>query len=152
MRARVLTLFLALPIVSVAGSKSADVSSNKRVVDQGNHAWITGMQTGDSDMVAAIFAEDALSCGRSGDCTRGRTAILAGVQKRIASMGNASAAAVDSRGNVREGDFIFEWGSSKLQYADGRHSEGRYLTVWQLQENGEWKIFRNLSIPDDRHQ
>jgi ketosteroid isomerase-like protein len=150
MKVRHLTLFVALFMMAMAVQGSSPVTENARVVERGNHAWTIGMQTGDVNMIAGIYAEDALNCGRTGECTRGHPAILASLQKSFATSGKASAATVNSRGTVREGDFIYEWGSSRLEYADGHHSEGRYLTVWQLQENGEWRISRNLSIPDDR--
>jgi ketosteroid isomerase-like protein len=33
-------------------------------------------------------------------------------------------------------------------YAGGRKLVEKYLTAWQKQTDGSWKIFRNMVIPD----
>lgn len=69
-------LSLALLLLSgsacFAQSKSIDPAARKDI-DAGNQIWIAGMKSGDVASIAAVFAEDALNCGESGECERGQS-------------------------------------------------------------------------------
>jgi ketosteroid isomerase-like protein len=53
---------------------------------------------------------------------------------------------------VQQGDFVYEWGRSETVLLDGKKMGGRFLTVWERQPDGGWKILRNVGIPGDlRH-
>jgi len=58
-------------------------------------------------------------------------------------------ASATSLGSVQQGDYVYEWGRSEIGFGDGQKVAHRYLTVWQRQPGGVWKIFRNMPIPDD---
>jgi ketosteroid isomerase-like protein len=52
---------------------------------------------------------------------------------------------------VAAGSMIYEWGHADLEMA--AHSDvpasrvtARYLTVWQRDASGRWRIIRNLSL------
>jgi ketosteroid isomerase-like protein len=107
------------------------------------------MRNGDAALIANTYTEDALECGPTGECERGRAAILASIQKRLASSGPAFVAQVRSAGSSRQGDFVYEWGASRAEFSDGRKREGRYLTIWR-RDGDTWRIFRNLSIPNEQ--
>ena len=145
---RVLIALLGCTAGALYSAQAAEPPSAQAAIASGNHAWIIGMQNGDAAMIANTYTEDALDCGPTGECERGRPAILASIEKRLASSSHASVAKVSSAGSSRQGDFVYEWGSSLAQFADGHKREGRYLTVWR-REGDSWKIFRNLSIPNE---
>lgn len=134
-----------------AQSKPIDPLARK-FIDAGNQAWVDGMKSGQVGGVAAVFAADALDCGATGECLKGRAAIEASLKARVARFGRAQSASVSSSGAVERGDFVYEWGSSKAEYAGGRTLGGSYLTVWRHEPDGTWKIFRNMGIPASAHR
>ena len=138
-------------LLSAAGfAQSGGIAASARkAIDAGNQAWVDGMKSGDAGSIAKVFESDALDCGPSGECTRGRAAIEQYLKARIAKTGRASAASVTSVGAVQQGDFVYEWGHSQVTLAKGVTRGGRYLTVWRKEPNGGWQIFRNMGIPAD---
>lgn len=119
-------------------------------IERGNKAWIKGMKTGDVKLIAATYAEDALDCAGTGECFKGRSEIYEHLNQRFARLGPAQSATVTSGGSVRQGDFVYEWGVAQASFANGKSVQGHYLTVWQLQADRSWRIFRNIAIPDNR--
>lgn len=118
-----------------------------RDIHEGNQAWVNGMKSGDAAKIAATYAADALDCGATGECLKGRAAIESATKARTAKMGRAASASVMSLGSVQRGNFVYEWGSATASFAGGKKIEGSYLTVWQKQKDGSWKIFRNMALP-----
>ena len=121
----------------------------RRGIDSGNQAWVTGMKDGKAALIAATYAENAVDCAATGECVKGRAAIEDYIRARIAKLGRATFASATSLGSVQQGDFVYEWGRSEVIFGDGGKVAHRYLTVWQRQPDGFWKIFRNMPIPDD---
>jgi ketosteroid isomerase-like protein len=141
-------LLLVLLCLGIAVGRAQDSAvSSAEAIARGNEAWIRGMQSGDASAIAETYAQDALDCGATGDCERGRRAIFLRLQKRLTRLGRASSATVTSQGSTSQGRFIYEWGVAGAKLEDGSQIGGRYLTVWQMQEDGNWKIFRNIAIP-----
>ncbi|HLH39699.1 MAG TPA: DUF4440 domain-containing protein [Bryobacteraceae bacterium] len=139
-------LFFAAALACPAQSGAIDPAA-RRDIDAGNQAWIQGMKEASAAPIAAPYAENALDCPATGDCIKGRAAVEAHMKQRLSQYGRAATASVASAGAVQQGDFVYEWGRADAAYPDGRKIGGRYLTVWQKQPNGEWKIFRNMAIP-----
>jgi ketosteroid isomerase-like protein len=69
------------------------------------------------------------------------------MKTQLARQGRASAASVKTWGTSQQGNFVYEWGQAEATFKSGPMVE-KYLTVWQLQADGSWKIFRNMVIPD----
>jgi uncharacterized protein (TIGR02246 family) len=137
-----------LAFCAFAQSGSIDARARKDI-DAGNLAWVNGMKAGDAKAIAATYAADAVDCAATGECARGRAAIEEHFKTRFATLGNALSASAASLGSVQQGDFVYEWGRSEMSFSGGQKTSHRYLTVWQRQAAGEWKIFRNMPIPDD---
>jgi len=121
----------------------------RKAIDNGNQAWINGMKQGSATLIALTFADNAVDCPATGDCIKGRPAIEQLMKDRIAKFGRALSASVTSAGSAQQGDFVYEWGRSDATFPNGQKLGGRYLTAWQKQPGGDWKIYRNLRIPDD---
>jgi uncharacterized protein (TIGR02246 family) len=131
-----------------AGGSGDTASARVRQdVDAGNQAWIDGLEAGDGDRAAAGFAPDAVSCGAAGDCLNGAAAIAAAYKSLIATRGRATAASVRSETLRVDHDLAYESGSSEARFPDGTVRVGRFSTVWKLQPDGHWKIFRNMGLP-----
>jgi ketosteroid isomerase-like protein len=143
-----LVLGALLSAIGAAQTEVVDPAARKDI-DAGNQAWVTGMKEGRAALIATTYAENALDCAATGECVKGRAAIEDYMRARIAKLGRASFAAATSLGSVQQGDFVYEWGRSEVSFDDGQKVAHRYLTVWQRQPEGVWKIFRNMPIPDD---
>lgn len=146
--AGLLALAAFFSAIAVAQTEAIDPAARKDI-DAGNQAWVTGMQEGKAAPIAATYAESAVDCSASGECVKGRAAIEDYMRSRIARLGRAISASANSLGSVQQGDFVYEWGRSAVSFANGQKVSHRYLTVWQRQPGGAWKIFRNMPIPDD---
>ena len=137
-------------LFAVIGIAQAIDRGARHDIDAGNQAWVDGMKSGAVEGIAATYAEDAVDCGATGECLKGRAAIEEHMKARSAKLGCAVSAAVSSAGSVQQGDSVYEWGRAEAAFPNGQTVSGRYLTVWQ-KRGGQWKIFRNLAIPDGNH-
>ena len=69
---------------------------------------------------------------------------------RFARSGPAHSTKINSKKLVVDNDLAYESGYGEIGLVkDGKLSinGGRFLTVWQRQTNGEWKILRNVVLP-----
>ena len=115
-------------------------------IDVGNQAWIDGVRRGDVAVIAATYAEQAVDCSPEGSCVRGRVQIEQHMKDQFTRLGKASSATVKSWGSSQHGDVVYEWGQAEATFAKGDRTTEKYLTVWQKQADGSWKIYRNLVI------
>jgi len=118
----------------------------------GNARWIAAFKRGDAGAVAALFAEDAVQFRRSGAVARGRAAIQSGFTALFRDNGSADATIttanvwlVDERA-YETGKFTFTFhpaGKPPVTNA------GRYVTIWERQADGSWKIVVDFGVPSD---
>jgi ketosteroid isomerase-like protein len=69
---------------------------------------------------------------------------------RFARSGLAQSTKIDSKKLVVDNDLAYESGYGEIGLLkDGQLSVngGRFLTVWQRQKDGDWKILRNVVLP-----
>lgn len=123
-------------------------ASARVAIDAGNQAWIDGIKAGDMQRIAATYTQDAVDCGRTGECIRGRSQIERHMKTQLESLGRARSAAVKTWGSTEQGSFVYEWGEAEATFSGGERLVERYLTAWQQQPDGTWRIFRNMVIPD----
>ena len=145
-RKSIMVVFLLSSAACFAQHKSSDAEA-RRQIDAGNQAWIDGMKQGNVGLIAVTYAPDAVDCNPEGECIRGRAAIEEHMKAEMAKLGNAESASVTSVGSVQQGRFVYEWGQAEAHFTGGKKIFDRYLTAWQKQPDGTWKIFRNLVIP-----
>ena len=105
------------------------------------------MKQGNAALLAPGNAECAVDYSPEGECIRGRSALDEQAKKEVAKLGRADSASVISVGSVQQGRYVYEWGVAKAHFTNGRIITDRYLTVWESQADGTWKVFRNLVIP-----
>lgn len=133
--------------MSIMAQHAAVDPSARAGVDAGNRAWIDGLKTSNIGMISATYADAAVDCDAAGECILGRTEIERHMYAQLASLGRANSATVRSWGASQQGDFVFEWGQAEATFDGGKKLVERYLTAWQRQSDGGWKIFRNMVIP-----
>jgi ketosteroid isomerase-like protein len=132
---------------SLAQSKPI-ASSARRQIDAGNQEWVDAMKHGDAARLVPGNTADVVDCSPEGDCIRGSSALDEHMKEEMAKLGKADSASVVSTGSVQQGRYVYEWGEAKAHFPNGKSIFDRYLTVWQEQPDGSWKVFRNLVIPN----
>lgn len=142
----ILLVFLVIAVSVEAQSTAIDPAAGREIA-AGNQSWVKGMKDANAAIIAATYVEDALDCSATGDCIKGRAAIEAHFKERSAKLGRAVSASVTSSGAVQQGDYVYEWGGAEASFRGQVKVSGHYLTVWQRQNDGSWKIFRNMAIP-----
>jgi ketosteroid isomerase-like protein len=105
------------------------------------------MKQGNAALLAPGNAEGAVDCSPEGNCIQGRRALEKQAKDQMAALGKADSASVVSMGAVQQGRYVYEWGEAKAHFPNGKSILDRYLTVWQKQPDGTWKVFRNMVIP-----
>lgn len=145
----VMSVLAASSLFSTAtvAQTGTSVLSARAGIDAGNQAWIDGVKNGDVAPIIATYAEDAVDCGPTGECIRGRSEIEKHMKTQLTSSGRARSATVKTWGSTQHGSFVYEWGQAEATFDGGKRLVEKYLTVWQRQTDGSWKIFRNLVMP-----
>ncbi len=147
MKGKLIGMFLLFYCsASLAQSKPID-SEARRQIDAGNQQWVDAMKQGNVALLAPGNAAGVVDCSSDWDCVRGRSALEENARKEMTKLGKADSASVISVGSVQQGRYVYEWGVAKAHFQNGKSILDRYLTVWQEQTDGTWKVFRNLVIP-----
>lgn len=131
----------------MAQCKPIDLDAHRQI-DAGNQQWVDVMKQANAALLAPGNAEGAVDCSPEGKCVQGRPALEKQAKEDMAKFGRTDSASVDSIGSVQQGRYVYEWGEAKAHFPNGRSIQDRYLTVWQEQPDGTWKVFRNLVIPN----
>jgi len=132
---------------------AAILASARPEIDAANAAWLPALQRRDPDAIAAAYADSGLFVAGDGTVTRGRAAVARMYAARFLRMRPTRAGAVVQDGLTVLGPTrIAEWGHGWLELAPERdgmppvRSQGTYLTVWQREADGHWRIVRNLAF------
>lgn len=146
--ALLLSLVIAATSVSAA-SRSGDPKLDSAIA-KANSEFEGAMKTGDAATIAAAYKDDAVFIGVDGACTKGKAEIEKMYRARFERAGLATATKIVSKNLVVDGDLAYESGSGEISYLkEGKVTSGaaRFLTVWQRQVNGDWKILCNVVLP-----
>ncbi|HYM26609.1 MAG TPA: DUF4440 domain-containing protein [Steroidobacteraceae bacterium] len=137
-------------LVPAAAADPPEVSAAAAAaISDANAQWLPAMKRGDVAAIVAPYADDALFVTARGDTIRGRAAIAELYRQRLAAIAGVVAGDLVSDGRVAATpELVYEWGHAALVLAhqDGSHSRGGgpYLTVWQRDGAGHWRIIRNV--------
>ena len=121
-----------------------------RAIEKANSEFIVAMKTGDAATIAAPYTDNASFITIDGASIQGRTEIEKMYRDRFARAGVARSTTINSKKLVVDGDLAYESGYGEIGLLkDGKVAiyGGRFLTVWQRQANGDWKILRNVVLP-----
>ena len=151
-RLRSFVLCSAVLLGLVAGTAlAADADTALQdAVTKANSEWAEAMKTGDAAVIAAPYTDDAVLVLADGKAVHGRAEIEAMYRDGFAKAGPMATSRIESRHLERDGDLAYESGYGEVGVVrEGKAvtNGGRYLTVWQRQADGGWKIARNLVLP-----
>jgi len=132
---------------------AAILASARPEIDAANAAWLPGLRGRDADAIAAAYADSGLFVAGDGAVTRGRAAVARMYAARFPRLPAIRGGAVVQDGLTVLGPArIAEWGHAWLELAPARDGEpprrsgGTYLTVWEREADGHWRIARNLAF------
>ncbi len=147
-----LSMLLSLMLAAQEPARNSDTSGTylppnlDHDIRTGNQDWIDGLKAGNADRIVSSYSQDSVFCSATGDCVKGPTAIAVLYREVILKFGRATNAFVRSGGLHVDHDLAYESGEAEAHFPTGAVRKGRYSTVWKLQPDGHWKIFRNLSL------
>lgn len=139
---------------SIAPLDTAAILAHARPeIDAANAAWVPGLQSHEADPIVAAYSDSAVFVTNDGKLISGRAAIRDLYVSRFPNLPKVVGGAVRQTGlTVVKPDRIYEWGEAWLDLAPAspgaapsRHG-GTYLTVWQRESDGHWRITHNISM------
>jgi ketosteroid isomerase-like protein len=148
-----LALAAAAAVIASEGPKIAPAGADPKLlaaIRKANSDFEIAMTKADTASIAEPYTNDAVFVSADGTVTKGRAGIEQLYHDRFAKSGAAVETRIQSEELMLDGDFAYERGRGmiKLRVTDARvPGWARFLTVWQRQPGGEWKIFRNVVLP-----
>jgi uncharacterized protein (TIGR02246 family) len=142
-------MLIAILATAAAVAPADPVASATPAIDRANAAWLADIRSGNADGLAQAYADDGLFVLPDGRTIQGKTAIRAFYAARAAAKDSIVGGELHSLGRsaVRP-DLVLEWGEGSLRVRadDGSIGTrgGPYVTLWQRQSDGVWRIVRNL--------
>lgn len=98
----------------------------------------------DAESVAAYYADDAQSLAADEPTRVGKEAILAGIQKEMASDTTGSTISFEVTGVWACGEYATETGTSTVKDKDGKViTTGKYMTLFE-KRNGKYVAIRDI--------
>ena len=161
------TLVLAPALLAQAPSQSTAARDTGRVrldtavilasarpeIEAANAAWLPGLRHHDAKSIAAPYADSGLFIAGNGTVTRGRDAVARMYEARFPKLRPIRAGGIAQDGlTVLAPTRIVEWGRGWLEMEPERaeappvRSGGSYVTIWERQADGHWRIVRNLAF------
>src|SRR4030095_12796597 len=123
-------------------SPAADTLENvKRAIDKGNAQWSEGWAKSDSNMVAAIFAEDGVWLVGGGVLVKGGEQIATRLKTAMQDLDPGVKVIVTTTDVWLDGDTAYETGKYQYIYTEKGKAgtyQGRYVTCWKRQTGGSW--------------
>ena len=132
---------------------TAIVASARPEIEAANAAWLPGLRQHDAKAIAAPYADSGLFIAGDGTVTRGRDAVARMYEARFPRLRPIRAGGIVQDGlTVLAPTRIIEWGRGWLEMEPERagsppvRSGGSYVTIWERQADGHWRIVRNLAF------
>ena len=134
------------PVAAVAAAPAFSLDSAKAIIEASNAVFMESFTKGDSAGVAGCYTKDAKLMPNGMPAITG-TAAITGFVGATARMGfkNYTLATTDVWGNA---DLLGEEGTFALNDDKGNAiDKGKYIVLWK-QEEGKWKMFRDIWTSD----
>ena len=145
-------LLLLIPILLISCSQPAkfDLAAAKKAIDNGNALLSNSLAKGDIQSISNLYKADAIVLPPNREMIDGRDSIKT-FWESITRMGlvNVHLTTTEITGS---GNIAVETGKYKLEiYPEGKEAindNGKYLVVWQEQNDNSWEIKRDMWSSD----
>lgn len=119
-----------------------------KAIDKAHAEFLAAMKAGDATRLVELLTDDVEFCPPNEHARKGKQEVKAWAQQAFSQV-KTWRLSVSDRQVVPAGDWAFESGSFVSAIApatDGALTEvkGRFLTVWQRQADGKWKIAHDI--------
>jgi uncharacterized protein (TIGR02246 family) len=128
----------------------AALAEVRQAIDKGNAQWIEAWDKADASLLAQLFAQDGVLLGRNGKIFKGPQQILDRQKPVMEGAGKGVKATVTTVDVWLNGETAYETGKYSYKYQENGKpviDEGRYVTIWNRQSDGSWKIIVDMGIP-----
>ena len=140
-------------IIASEGPRVVPAGTDPRLraaIKKANSDFEIAMTKSDTATIAEPYTADAVFVTPDGTATRGRAAIEQLYRDRFTKSGPALETKIVSEELMLDGDLAYERGRGSItRLVEGKRVTdwARFLTVWQRQPDGTWRIFRNVVLP-----
>lgn len=127
-----------------------EISEARQAIDKGNAQWIEAWDKADASMIASLFASDGVMLSRNGKVFKGPEQILERQKPIMEKAGKGVKATVTTVDLWLDGSRAYETGKYSYAFPENgkvRTEEGRYVTIWERQSDGGWKIIVDMGVP-----
>ncbi|MEO8451963.1 MAG: DUF4440 domain-containing protein [Gemmatimonadota bacterium] len=147
------SLATAIPLLAVSlGAQSTSSTSGavRTAIDRGNAEYIAAFAQPNPEALARVYDSAGARLSPNGAYSRGRAAIAAEVRDFVSKVGPVRVT-LETTDLWAIGDLAYETG--KWSYTFTPQSKrtatigGRYVTVWRLQADGNWRMLADLGVP-----
>jgi len=129
-------------LVSFETTPAAQPGNDKAVLEAGTEAWINAFNAHDADVLASLYAPDAVLLPPNTPAVFGRDAIRA-TNKELLADESLGVELEDLEIKI-EGDLGYKAGRYRMYTKDGALAErGKYIEIWK-KTGGQWLIHRDI--------
>jgi uncharacterized protein (TIGR02246 family) len=132
-----------------AGAADANLlAAAQPAITAANAEWPGAMRSRDASALAAPFAETGALVTAGGKAISGRAAIERYYREAFEHSPPIIDGEIVDDGMATSGNLVYVWGHGNytVEHTPGQASanSGYFLTVWQADEAGNWKVVRHL--------
>jgi uncharacterized protein (TIGR02246 family) len=133
-----------------ATTTATDPAAARKAILDADAKWAAAEQRGDANAVASVYADSVITLYNGAPAVHGRDAVTKALADRFAKT-NLTNVNYHTDDIMVDGNIAVELGSSvdtKTPKAGGKSvtEKGRYMTVWQKQPDGSWKVVRDADV------